>query len=315
MLARVFTFADPDDYQSRIRASRAEILTSGTGRFEAGLTCIDFDRLWMQCGHDSLPRIARTALDERRAAVFFLARPQPHATLFNGHALRSGEMALFGRGTTNILRTEGANRWSSMSLDHESLALAGEALAGRPLECPSDTRMTEPPGALMARLSLLHAQAVEAARTMPDLLAIPTVARALEQELVHLLVSCLAHDRPVQHRAASRQHARMIVRFQEFLETRRGEPVHLAEICAAIGASERALRACCQEVLGVGPVRYLWLRRMHLVRLALLRADPVTATVTELATAQGFWELGRFAVEYRALFGESPSASLRRPGR
>jgi hypothetical protein len=51
---------------------------------------------------------------------------------------------------------------------------------------------------------------------------------------------------------------------------------------------------------------------MHLVRRALLRADPSAATVTRLATDHGFWELGRFAVAYRALFDESPSESLRR---
>jgi AraC-like DNA-binding protein len=63
----------------------------------------------------------------------------------------------------------------------------------------------------------------------------------------------------------------------------------------------------------MGPIRYLSLRRMHLVRRALLRADPSTATVTRLATDHGFWELGRFSVAYRALFDESPSESLRRP--
>jgi len=54
---------------------------------------------------------------------------------------------------------------------------------------------------------------------------------------------------------------------------------------------------------------------MHLTRRALLLADPTAATVTEIATAHAFWELGRFAVAYRALFGESPSVTLRRaPG-
>ncbi len=62
----------------------------------------------------------------------------------------------------------------------------------------------------------------------------------------------------------------------------------------------------------MGPIRFLSLRRMHLVHRALQQADPSTTTVTRLATDHGFWELGRFAVVYRALFGESPSESLRR---
>ena len=62
----------------------------------------------------------------------------------------------------------------------------------------------------------------------------------------------------------------------------------------------------------MGPVRYLWLRRMHLARAALMKGDPQTTSVTAVAVDHGFWELGRFAVAYRSLFGESPLATLRR---
>ena len=79
------------------------------------------------------------------------------------------------------------------------------------------------------------------------------------------------------------------------------------------GAAERTLRAACEEHLGMGPIRYLTFRRMHLVRRALVRADPATAKVTQIAMDHGFWELGRFSVAYRQLFGEAPSDSLRRP--
>jgi AraC-like DNA-binding protein len=62
----------------------------------------------------------------------------------------------------------------------------------------------------------------------------------------------------------------------------------------------------------MGPKRYLLPRRMHLARRALRQAAPAAASVTDIATRFGFWQLGRFAVEYQSLFGESPSATLRR---
>ena len=61
------------------------------------------------------------------------------------------------------------------------------------------------------------------------------------------------------------------------------------------------------------PEAVSWLRRMHLARRALRTAGPERKTVTEIATNYGFWELGRFSVAYRSLFGESPSTTLRRP--
>ena len=63
----------------------------------------------------------------------------------------------------------------------------------------------------------------------------------------------------------------------------------------------------------MGPIRYLTLRRMNLARAALLRADANKTNVTRVVTDHGFWELGRFSVAYRTLFGELPSETLRRP--
>jgi AraC-like DNA-binding protein len=159
----------------------------------------------------------------------------------------------------------------------------------------------------------MHKSIGQLAQNTPGILALPEVSRAFENELVRILVRCLAEGHSVEPTAGGRRHDTILTRFEEFLEANPDRPLYLTEICAAIGAAERTLRASCEEHLGMGPIRYLTLRRMHLVRRALLHSDPSKSTVTQIVTDHGFWELGRFSVAYRALFGESPSDTLRQP--
>jgi len=88
------------------------------------------------------------------------------------------------------------------------------------------------------------------------------------------MVRCLAEGAAVEPTAGNHRHDTIVARFEEFLEANLDHPLYLTEICAAIGVAERTLRASCEEHLGMGPIRYLALRRMHLVRRALLHSDP-----------------------------------------
>jgi AraC-like DNA-binding protein len=74
--------------------------------------------------------------------------------------------------------------------------------------------------------------------------------------------------------------------------------------------SERTLRKAFNEIHGVPPCRRLRMLRLLHARRGLLAADSELTTVTKVATASGFSELGRFSVEYRKAFGESPSQTL-----
>jgi transcriptional regulator GlxA family with amidase domain len=176
------------------------------------------------------------------------------------------------------------------------------------------TQLLRPHARDAARLRRLHAQACRLAETRPKALTHPEVARAIEQGLIHALATCLA-SKALEYPAARRHHARIMVRFEEVLAEHLNRPLPMRELCALIGVSDRTLRSCCAEFLGISPSRYMLLRRLKAVRIALRDADPAATSVAQIADSHGFTELGRFAVTYRTAFGESPSTTLRRaPG-
>ena len=93
------------------------------------------------------------------------------------------------------------------------------------------------------------------------------------------------------------------------------KPLNIQALCRALAVSERTLRKAFNKTYGLPPCRQLRMLRLSRVRRALLSSHDKIVTVTEIATGFGFAELGRFSVEYRKVFGESPSATLHRTSR
>jgi AraC-like DNA-binding protein len=309
----VRTFDDPYEYQTSIRAGGVKVVVTAAGAFHAELTRIDLHRLWMQRNRVSLPIIAHVAMHKNRCAIMFPTDPQQISTHQSGMALPFGDVVFNSLEAEFYLRSFPHLHWGSMSLTPEDLSASGRALVGDDVIAPAMMRVIRPPPDLMSRLIDLHNAAGHLAATVPDILAHPEVARAMEQQLVRTMIACLTDQATAERSHANHHRVAVMRRFEQLAEAHQAEPLYLPETCAALGVTHRTLRLHCQEHLGMGPHRYLWLRRMHLARRALALADGTTRTVTEIANDHGFGELGRFAVSYRQLFGESPSVTLRRP--
>jgi AraC-like DNA-binding protein len=286
-------------------------LPTAKGEFRAELTQVTMSELWMQRFNENLPRVHKGAARPGRRVFSFLTEDQPEVHN-RGRLLSLGELCADDHEMQHATTT-GNYRFGCMSLRLEEFAAACKAIVGCEFDTEPTTRFMRPNPNLMERLLKLHEMAGSFAKTMPELFELPEVVRAIEQQLIHALVRCLTDGNVSTIKRGTLYHKVIVARFEEFMEANPNTPLYLTEVCAAVGAAERTLRAACEEHVGMGPIRYLTLRRMHLVRRGLLRADSSIATVTRIATDHGFWELGRFAVAYRALFGEPPSATLQRP--
>jgi AraC-like DNA-binding protein len=98
----------------------------------------------------------------------------------------------------------------------------------------------------------------------------------------------------------------------EFIQEHAGSDVDLTAVAEAAHVGPRALQRAFRRALDVTPLGYLRSVRLDRAHEELRTADPAAgATVSGIATRWGFGHPGRFASDYRARFGRSPSETLR----
>lgn len=153
----------------------------------------------------------------------------------------------------------------------------------------------------------------DTAHQMPDALTSASARETLENELHEhyfgLLKRNLRTGRVATNPGVARRYLRIKL-IRDFIQDHLHRRISLAELCAVSGLSRRGVEYLFQDLFGVRVSVFLLRLRLHGVRRDLLAAEPRHGLVKQCALNWGFWHLGRFAAEYRTLFGESPSTTL-----
>ena len=185
-------------------AADLQVYMTGRGKFEASLTQIRLDHLWMQRAHLSLPAVTHSAVVKDRRMIFLQFDPDQAPILHSGIEVPPNEIICYPLGSEHHYRTSTSYQCGGMSLTPEDFAALANVIVGRELPAPATMRSAPPP-ALMSRLLNLHKAAADLAATAPEILAHPEVARAMEQELVRAMIACLTDPATEESYRASRQ--------------------------------------------------------------------------------------------------------------
>ncbi len=161
-----------------------------------------------------------------------------------------------------------------------------------------------------AHLRMLRFLVREMELDSPILTSAPLLARYVDA-LLHAVLAEQPHDQPVARHPARHAGPAHLRRAEEFIAAHADQHISLSTLAETTGVSGRALQAAFRKRHGCSPMQFMRSQRLLLARQRLL-ARPPGATVTEIALACGFVHLGRFSVQYRAVFGEAPSQTLRR---
>jgi AraC-like DNA-binding protein len=277
-------FTDPDDYQAAIGMSGASLtlILTGSAAFKARLTWLTLRHLHLLSARESVPRIACVTLPPARAYVSFpVSASVP--LIWGGVELRSGDIVFHSRGERIHQWTKGRSKWGLISLPHRQLALYGKALTGLDLAAPQIGRVIRLPPSVVAPLLDLHSRASRLAEAKPEVIAEEGAARGMELEFIHALVNCLTADDAYGNLFIKRHQADILLRLEDALRDNPGRRPSAADLSAELGVTERTLRACCSELLGLSPCRYLRLRRLKMKPAARRRADLTTSRVAKIA--------------------------------
>ena len=172
---------------------------------------------------------------------------------------------------------------------------------------------TGPAASLWRNLRLLIGELEDPASLLNT---VPGAGREAEQRLLWTLLHVLPSNYSAELSIESPQPSTSYLDASKTISTSTARhSLTLADLAEVAGVSGRTLLEGFRRHRGISPMRLLKTARLDRARGELLRADPDRDSVTRVALRWGFQHLGRFSIEYKRRFGESPSSTLqRRPG-
>lgn len=252
-----------------------------------------------------------------RALTIALAPTRRGKVFTGGRVLPTDALQVYAEGAAiDYVTTDGA-AWRTVTVRRDVLQAHAVRRVGREVALPSSGCTQLEAGELLAdHLAAEIERGHEAAATEgPDAAEV----RACDQALLDALAEALADGRATPEPRGARTRRRIMETVESVArlgaQSAEIDAAALSRLCAA---SERLVEQAMRQGVGMPPKRWLTMARFNRVYAELVNPCN-TRSVTDTALHWGFNHLGRFASNYRAVFGESPSDTVARvrgePGR
>jgi AraC family transcriptional regulator, ethanolamine operon transcriptional activator len=300
-------YRDPDEMSAGSIHWGIEQTQLGPGRFDGGTRAIHSGQVQLSYSHRTPGLMIRGEIP-RQAVVLSSVVRLSTPVLFNGKRLADHQVMWTDSLSELDFRTIGGNALVTVAVDAPLFDTVARATLGpaffdgEPADRFSlnDAQCRQ---RLNRRLIALLNEGFTQSNRMNDLI----YRRNWEYRVISAWLADVNAPDPgatasSRHRAA--RHA------EAFLRGNPDRPISVAELCLLTGVAKRTLMLGFQEAFGLSPLAYHRRFRLNEARRELVRSLRQDVTVAQVALRWGFDHFGRFSVDYRNFFGETPTMSM-----
>jgi AraC family transcriptional regulator, ethanolamine operon transcriptional activator len=301
---------DPDELSASVPAWDAELTQLRTGAFSAQMTFIQLESVFVTSGKWDQPLLMKAASPRGCVTVNRPGRGSAPVK-YRGHVIEDDECYVSGSAAEGECMNMGIQCPTGLSVHLDALH---ESWLDRP-ELLATRGMNVCKAGLTSVTSLFNGIAwiVAAVAEYPDTIARAEVRLSLADQLLARVDAFGAREFPVSQDRETRIRRRLgVERAREYINRNLTEPIRLSHLCRYARTGSRSLEYGFMEAVGLSPMVYVRVTRLHRVRRMLRSRTTGQRSISEIAMDCGFWHLSQFAMDYKALFGESPSITVRR---
>jgi AraC family ethanolamine operon transcriptional activator len=293
------TLFDADQLTEAVRDAGFEHRQLHPGSFRGELVRAEVGGLLVDRGYYSQTLLARGSFSSTRITIGFLLSDREPGYI-NGIRSRAHDLIVFPETEELDYVLPAATEWCTVQIERDELLSTG---------IPEDS---------LGRMSVVspragqHARLARFMRTTVDGRVHAQEQHAFRDALLEELYQAIDPQLNQCRRANFCERADLLRRFERLVDAQEAQRHSIAELARALGVGRRTLEEAFRDYVGLSPARYVAVLRLNAMRRELLNASEDNLRVADLAARYGVVHLGRFAGDYRQMFGELPSQTLRR---
>ncbi|MCC8955410.1 AraC family transcriptional regulator [Bradyrhizobium sp. Pear77] len=305
---------DFGQYTDAIQGATVTFLKSAPSSHRWGVRHLTLNRTILQFGADGGPGIVHGVTEPTFATLIMQSSNFDDRVLLDGAPCQASDLVIFPPDCHFTFVRSGHVEWVAWSLPREESIARKILPAATNQDSPKTAKhLVRLPEPIASRLIKASRQAL---RSICNCVPAdrPTLARdverALMDELAYVWDNRLSETvLPNKHTVSSE---RIVLEALQFVRARSTEFINITDIVKVTKVEYRTLLRAFERYLGYSPKHYLKLRQLNLVYHEIRRENGASARTADILAAHGVTEFGRFAGQYRSLFGELPSETHRR---